>query len=85
MTAREALITILQENNMTRKDGKNLNNANARVVIYFPEGEYVLHNDDDNTIEPASRYWERKVMKHILWIVKEIIKVPVSIYSQAIL
>ncbi len=53
MTAREALISILQENNMTRKDGKNYNNANARIVIYFPEGEYVLHNDDDNTIEPG--------------------------------
>ena len=41
MTAREALIRILQENNMTRTDGKNYNNANARIVIYFPEGEYV--------------------------------------------
>lgn len=53
MTAREALTSILQENNMTRKDGKNYNNANARIVIYFPEGEYVLHNEEDNTLEPG--------------------------------
>lgn len=48
LTAREALIDILQEKNMTRKDGKNGNNPNARIVIYFPEGEYVLHNEEDN-------------------------------------
>lgn len=55
LTAREALIDILQEKNMTRKDGKNGNNPNARIVIYFPEGEYVLHNEEDNGIrEPES-------------------------------
>ena len=55
MTAREALIDILQDKNMTRKDGKNGNNPNARIVIYFPKGEYVLHNDDDNGVrEPEA-------------------------------
>lgn len=48
LTARAALIDILQEKNLTRKNGTNGNNPNARVVIYFPEGEYVLHNEDDN-------------------------------------
>ena len=48
MTAREALISILQENNMTRKGDKNYANENARIIIYFPQGEYILHNDDDN-------------------------------------
>lgn len=55
MTAREALIDILQDKNMTRKDGKNGNNPNARIVIYFPKGEYVLHSDDDNGVrEPEA-------------------------------
>ncbi len=49
MTAREALISILQEKGMTRVNGTNKLNANAKIVIYFPAGDYVLHNDDDNT------------------------------------
>ena len=36
MTAREALINILQENNMTKVNGTNKMNANAKIVIYFP-------------------------------------------------
>lgn len=38
LTAREALIDILQEKNMTRKDGKNGNNPNARHCHLFPQG-----------------------------------------------
>ena len=34
--------------------GANLANANARAVIYFPEGRFVLHNDDDNVVDPTS-------------------------------
>ena len=49
MTAREALISILQEKGMTKVNGTNKLNANAKIVIYFPAGDYVLHNDDDNT------------------------------------
>lgn len=49
MTAREALISILQEKGMTRVNGTNKLNANAKIVIYFPAGDYILHNDDDNT------------------------------------
>ena len=55
LTARAALIDILQEKNLTRKNGTNGNNPNARVVIYFPAGEYVLHDEDDNGIrEPEA-------------------------------
>lgn len=54
-SAREALLDILKEKKMTRIENKNYANANARVVIYFPEGEYVLHSEDDNTFrEPQS-------------------------------
>lgn len=55
MTAREALINILQENNMTRVNGTNKMNANAKIVIYFPAGDYVLHNDDDNTRDESKQ------------------------------
>ena len=34
--------------------GANLANANARAVIYFPRGVSVLHNDDDNVVDPTS-------------------------------
>ncbi|MDC2156513.1 DUF4955 domain-containing protein [Bacteroides thetaiotaomicron] len=55
MTAREALISILQEKGMTRVNGINKLNANAKIVIYFPAGDYVLHNDDDNTRDESKQ------------------------------
>lgn len=55
MTAREALISILQEKGMTRVNGTNKLNANAKIVIYFPVGDYVLHNDDDNTRDESKQ------------------------------
>ena len=55
MTAREALISILQEKGMTKVNGTNKLNANAKSVIYFPAGDYVLHNDDDNTRDESKQ------------------------------
>lgn len=56
LTARQALVDILKEKGMTRADdGTNKTNANARIVIYFPEGDYVLHNDDDNTYDSSKQ------------------------------
>lgn len=55
MTAREALISILQEKGMTKVNGTNKLNANAKIVIYFPAGDYVLHNDEDNTRDESKQ------------------------------
>lgn len=55
MTAREALISILQEKGMTRVNGTNKLNANAKIVIYFPAGDYILHNDDNNTRDESKQ------------------------------
>ena len=55
MTAREALISILQVKGMTKVNGTNKLNANAKIVIYFPAGDYVLHNDDDNTRDESKQ------------------------------
>ena len=55
MTAREALISILQEKGMTKVNGTHKLNANAKIVIYFPAGDYVLHNDDDNTRDESKQ------------------------------
>lgn len=44
--ARDALKEILAKYKLDQRSG----NANAKVLIYFPEGDYVLHNDDDNTV-----------------------------------
>ena len=55
MTAREALISILQEKGMTKVNGTNKLNANVKIVIYFPAGDYVLHNDDDNTRDESKQ------------------------------
>lgn len=55
MTAREALISTLQEKGMTKVNGTNKLNANAKIVIYFPAGDYVLHNDDDNTRDESKQ------------------------------
>ncbi len=52
LTAREAFLALLKEKRLVRIDdeSKSYSNANARVVFYFPAGEYVLHNDEDNTL-----------------------------------
>lgn len=43
--ARDALNTILAKYKLNQSSG----NSNAKVLIYFPEGDYVLHNNSDNT------------------------------------
>lgn len=52
-SSREALEKLLYELKLsgTTPAGKNQANANARAVIYFPEGRFILHNDDDNTAD----------------------------------
>ncbi len=53
LSAREALTEILRENNLTvNEDGHNGHRPYANLVIYFPEGDYVLHSDDDNYFDP---------------------------------
>ena len=55
-SSRGALAALLKELKLSgRSDaGANLANANARAVVYFPEGRFVLHNDDDNVVDPTS-------------------------------
>lgn len=47
-SSREALMKIIRE----LKLDKGVEKANA--VIYFPEGRFVLHNDDDNVLDSSS-------------------------------
>ena len=47
--ARDALKQILAKYKLNDKTG----NANAKVLIYFPEGDYVLHNNRDNTYDSS--------------------------------
>lgn len=47
MTARAALQDIMSEY------GLSTGKANANVVIYFPAGTYVLHNEDDDTYDAS--------------------------------
>lgn len=44
ITALEAFTRILDENKLIRKSNISATNANARIVIYFPAGEYTLHD-----------------------------------------
>lgn len=48
LNARQTFIALLQENNMNVKNGANQSNPNAKIVFYFPEGDYVLHDVNDN-------------------------------------
>lgn len=52
LTAREAFIELLKKYRLVRIDeeSKSYSNANAKVVFYFPAGEYVLHDENDNTL-----------------------------------
>lgn len=49
-SSREAFLKLLKELRLSGQSttGASLANANAQAVIYFPEGRYILHNDDDN-------------------------------------
>lgn len=44
ITALEAFTRILDENKLIRKTTSSAINANARIVVYFPAGEYILHD-----------------------------------------
>lgn len=43
LTALEAFTRILDENRLIRKSSTNAQNPTANIVIYFPEGEYIMH------------------------------------------
>lgn len=55
-SSRGALVTLLEKLRLSGVNaaGNNQANADARAVIYFPEGRFVLHNDEDNTFDTAS-------------------------------
>ena len=55
-SSRAALTALLRELKLSGQSdaGANLANANARAVIYFPEGRFILHNDDDNVVDATS-------------------------------
>ena len=49
--ARDALMEILAMYSLDKSSG----NSNAKVLIYFPEGDYVLHNNSDNTTDDQKK------------------------------
>ena len=49
LSEKDAFVKILDDNKLIRKTNSQAANPNARIVIYFPEGEYVLQ---DNTDKP---------------------------------
>lgn len=57
-SSREALITLLTELKLTgkNKNGNNQANANARAIIYFPEGTFILHSNADNKRNESADY-----------------------------
>lgn len=57
-SSREALINLLTQLKLTGKNasGNNQANANARAIIYFPEGTYILHTNADNKLNTSSDY-----------------------------
>jgi hypothetical protein len=47
LSAREALIKILDENKLVRVSNQNATNATAKIVIYFPADDYDLQPEGD--------------------------------------
>ena len=62
LTAREALEKILDDNSLIRKANTNATNSNARIVIYFPKGDYVLQ-EEGNTTKPLPIYGGNFIIK----------------------
>lgn len=61
-SSREALISLLKELKLTgtNANGNNQANANAKAIIYFPEGTFVLHTKHDNTLDTSADYKNQK-------------------------
>lgn len=61
-SSREAFIKLLTELKLTGKNanGNNQANANAKVIIYFPEGTFILHTNSDNVKDESSSYKNQK-------------------------
>lgn len=57
-SSRQAFVALLSSLKLTGQNdqGKNQANASANAIIYFPEGDYVLHNEEDNTPIGADQY-----------------------------
>ena len=55
-SSRGAFVKLLKELKLSGQSdaGANLANANARAVIYFPEGRFILHDDDDNSYDASA-------------------------------
>ena len=60
LSEKDAFVKILDDNKLIRKTNSKASNANARIVIYFPEGEYILQ---DNTDRPLPIYGGNFVIK----------------------
>lgn len=63
LSARDALEDILDKNNLIRKTNPSALNTNAKIVIYFPEGEYVLQGKSDNNEAPYQIYGGNFIIK----------------------
>ena len=63
LSARDALEDILDKNKLIRKTNTGALNTNARIVIYFPEGEYVLQGKSDNNKAPYQIYGGNFIIK----------------------
>lgn len=55
-SSRAAFCALLRELKLYRAEGDTHSNATANAIIYFPEGDYVLHNEEDNTPIGADQY-----------------------------
>ena len=47
-SSRAAFCALLRELKLYRAEGDTHSNANANVILYFPEGDYVLHDESDD-------------------------------------
>lgn len=57
LSARDAFLQLLKKHQLTRIDeeSKAYQNPEAKVIFYFPEGEYILHSEADNTNSPNKK------------------------------
>lgn len=63
LSARDALEDILDKNNLIRKTNPSALNTNAKIVIYFPAGEYVLQGKSDKNKAPYQIYGGNFIIK----------------------
>ena len=69
-SSRAAFVALLKELRLYRENSSDKDNPTANAIIYFPEGKYILHDEDDNKVKDGTTISEAIVIQGGNFIIK---------------